>query len=552
MTPLARRTATLGGRSVAVDAPSTAVADGVVAALFALALGLFFSKAVGDWDFWFHLVVGRRVVEAGAIPDTNFYVAPLLGAPDGFYEWGFGTLLYLLQRAFGDAGIALLNMVCAAGAILVLALAGRRGLERNVWIAAAAVAVVPVALLVDVRAVARAELVLMLLMAVEIALLEAFRRHGGASVWWLPGLAFVLSNIHPSSLLLIAVAGLYALDHWFDDRSAALFRRYLGLIVAMFAAACVNPYGPTQVLLPFTMAGSEQLMGRVAEFFPLARSSHVPAFVAMALACAGSFAVARGPGWRARAALCMVFGGLTVMYTRNIAIFALVALLPLRDLAAWAITRRVVPAGLRESGVLAFGLVLAMAASLGVARAARGGFGFGVDLADLPSYAPRLAAHEAVHGVATLMERGGYMAWMTRKPVLADGRNYTYNDAFVAHDRVFSRQPDWASVLERYRIDVIFTPALQKVGGTPVPLLGALFYDERWRLCAVDETGLWFRRLEADAAGGLDKRIVLDRILDDVAATGARPKATDPVYRLALSGGVPGRRLAAPQPARCL
>ena len=57
-------------------------------------LVFFFYRPIEDYDIWFHMVVGREIVESGKIPDRMFYLLPLMGEPRVFIEWGFGLIYY--------------------------------------------------------------------------------------------------------------------------------------------------------------------------------------------------------------------------------------------------------------------------------------------------------------------------------------------------------------------------------------------------------------------------------------------------------------------------
>ncbi|MFZ5531807.1 MAG: hypothetical protein ACOY4U_12340, partial [Pseudomonadota bacterium] len=58
------------------------------------ALLAFFWRPIEDYDIWFYMVSGREIAATGKIPDTMFYLLPLLGEPASYIEWGFGLLYH--------------------------------------------------------------------------------------------------------------------------------------------------------------------------------------------------------------------------------------------------------------------------------------------------------------------------------------------------------------------------------------------------------------------------------------------------------------------------
>jgi hypothetical protein len=506
-----------------------------------LALLLFFAKRIDDYDLWFHLVVGREVVTSGQIPDRHFYIAPLLGQAEQFFEWGFGTLLYLIHSVAGATGVAITNALLAAGTMLALASAGSSEDHDHGELVGTAFAVAEFAPLVDLRAVMRPEMVLMASLAIAIPLLERFRSRGGRGVFVaLPALAFMLANIHPSVLILIGVAGMYGLAHWSEERTTAVAKRYGLLVGAMFVAACANPYGPQQVLLPFLMTADPVLMRSAVEFLPVRETVYAVPF-AIAVALVAASALVPMAHRRARVLVAILFAGLAWVYSRNIGLLAVGAFLPVRAGAAALVRLVLRKSSARVAVLFVAASLLAAGATLAAHRVSAANFGLDLDESAFPRYAAALRGNPRITGIAAPFHHGGYIAWKTGIPVLADGRNYTFNGALAEHDKAFSRADGWPQVLERARTNVVFVPTLQTAGGTPVPLLGGLVPHNEWALCAVDPLGSWFARTQIATGPGLDKRLSLDRMLAAIAREGHPQRPTDPVFALAQRFGDAGR-----------
>lgn len=508
---------------------------GLLAVIFA-----FFLKKMSDYDFWFHMVVGRETVETGAIPQHAFYIYQFLGVPEKFYEWGFGVILYTLYSVFGGNALSMLNAACAALAIFFLAIIRPANSSNTAFVVATTLTTGIVALYVDIRAVLRPEIMLAALIAVEIYLLETFRRKPKIIYLApLPLLVVLLTNSHPSAIFLITIAGIYGLWHWLAVRTKHMLAVYAALVVVMFLCGALNPYGFEQVLLPFKFAGAGKLISHVTEFLPVYQTGYFLPFILLTALVVASAFVPQGETKFARLMLAAVFCILTLRYTRNISLFAVVSYLPLRDLFIFVISR-VEKQNSRTTPVF----VALLAASLMVAvlvnsRIRDKNWGAGIDETGYPTYAYLLQGNKNITATATLFHLGGYMAWITHIPVLADGRNYTFNAALQDHNNIFSRQADWNLLLAKNGVDVIFTPLLQPFGKEPVPLLGALYYSPDWKLCAIEDSGIWFMRSSKTAGQGLNKDLILHRMMADIQASNARQREANPVYKLAKSIGNP-------------
>jgi hypothetical protein len=71
-------------------------------------------RLLGDYDVFFHMVVGREVLDRGHIPGEEFYILPRLGEASHHYEWGFGVLYYLVRSVAGVPGMVMTNALLGA------------------------------------------------------------------------------------------------------------------------------------------------------------------------------------------------------------------------------------------------------------------------------------------------------------------------------------------------------------------------------------------------------------------------------------------------------
>ncbi len=517
------------------NALSKLPARALIFSLLLVLLVLFFSKSLNDPDFWFHMTVGREAILSGHVPDKTFYISGLIGNPEKFYEWGFGTLLYLTHSAFGAKGLSVLNTVLATLAILLLVLQAWTAAGK--WVVPAAViATLIVAAGMDVRITLRPENVLFVAVAATIALLE-IRNRTTQDKWLypIPLIGLVMSNLHPSAIIVVGTIGCYLAQDIFKGRSWGAARALTLTAFATSIAAMLTPFGPEQLFLPFIFAADAGLTGQVVEFFPIMTTSSAPLFLAIFLAGLAAFAVKpRSPNAIARGLLFLTFTVLTLRYSRNLGLFAIASFNPLCHLIDTALTK----AESRLSKKMAIGiaclLLAALVTALGWYRYTRNNFGYGFRDGVFPSYALQLKDRDEVTAIASLFHFGGYLAWTTHKPVLVDGRNYSFNSVMQDHNQIFSRQPQWESLLAKHHIDTIFTPTLQPFKGTPVPLLGELYFSPNWKLCAMDEIGLWFARSDKVTGAGMDKDLIWKRMNFELQRKRAPLKSTDPVLKLSL------------------
>ena len=302
-------------------------AEALVFALLAVAL----LQKVFDWDIWYHLSIGREIASAFSIPGTEFLVYPNAGQPGEYHEWGFGLLFYSMHRAAGFWGMSLLNAAIAAATLWMLF----RAAGRNPWSS-------PVNLLVllavftwlQSRFIYRPEMILYLALAAELLLLERFQAE---KHWkWLapiPFIGMVLSQAHPSVIIVLIVLGAYAvqaaLEHRKQMKPLVIHAGwFLACGLGTVALSLLNPYGLQQLLLPLTFFRQEKLMMDIFEFTPALDSVDKWSFVTL-VACALAALLAQQRKRVADWLLFLMFAYLAFRHVRNIAVFALVMYVPM-------------------------------------------------------------------------------------------------------------------------------------------------------------------------------------------------------------------------------
>ncbi|HEY6867622.1 MAG TPA: hypothetical protein VI792_10205, partial [Candidatus Eisenbacteria bacterium] len=163
----------------------------------------------GDADVWQHLLVGKAIWSAHAVPRTNLWTWPTWGEPQVLPSWGFRALLWPFWAVGGVAGlIAWRWLTTLAAFALALATARRMGARGVITL----VVLVVCALVYRRRTQIRPETLVGILLALEIWILETRRAGGRDASPWLIGVAWVWANVHLSYPLGLAVLGFHALD----------------------------------------------------------------------------------------------------------------------------------------------------------------------------------------------------------------------------------------------------------------------------------------------------------------------------------------------------
>jgi hypothetical protein len=352
-------TARPGGRSPKAGA----LGAGVIPALLALLALSLAVLPIETPDVWYHLAAGRLMVATGHWPFVNTFSFTAPDYPWIDLHWMFQLLLYgayLLGGANGCIALAALLVVATAGVVYAV--------TRRYATPAAAALLVAVALAVaSPRFVPRPELLSFLLIAVYLALLDAYPRTGKALYLLVP-LQILWTNAQGIFTLGLALIGCYWAGAtlallplpagWREesgmDRGA--WRR-LTLVLALATAGCVvNPYGIAGALFPLrlfgTVAGGAFVSRRIAEFQSPFSAAFAPlvvdAWMVLMVAAAGSFALNLRRWHLGRVLAVAAFGYVGSLAIRNMALSAWLAAPAIAaNLAGWHAGRRATPPATR-------------------------------------------------------------------------------------------------------------------------------------------------------------------------------------------------------------
>ena len=499
------------------------------------ALLFFFWRPIEDYDIWFYMVSGREVAATGKIPDTMFYLLPLLGEPASYIEWGFGLIYHLAYVLGGYTGMTALN---AAFGATTLFLAYRAAIAKREWLhPVVLLALALVAWWITARINYRAETALLLSMAATLLALERYAEQGD----WLclipiPITGWLLIQLHPSTVFLLPVLGAYAIEFFFSPPAGRTRGHVVFLLtvtaLATLALASINPYGWRQVALPFTaLFSGKDLMNDITEYLPVMDTEYAFNFIAMT--ALGVLALVFQRERRISSGLLLaLFGMLTFLYVRNIGLFALVLLGPLVRLGLHTFPDKI-PQRLQRLGVS-----VVLAAWLGLPLW-QGKWGSGTKPGVFPEKSAAYLKQNLPGGhVLNFFDYGGYLAWVLGSGflVFVDGHDTMSNRAVQLHDAIFRADPGWENAVTQYRIDAIFTPAVMQFSGRMIPLIEHLAYSDTWKLVVREPSGLLFLRADLAVNAELDKRQVWEQLIEEAQRELHKfPDHPDPLAALATA-----------------
>jgi hypothetical protein len=467
-----------------------------------------------DPDLWWHLRLGRWILDNRVVPHQELFSFTAAGHPMVAHEWGSEVLFSLVSRVGGLLAVALLMAAVGWSALVALALRSRaRG---------AGPVVTAVAVLVGARAAepvlgTRPQVITVALVCWTLLLAERHLARGGRAVWLLAPLGLVWANLHGAFVIgvgaLALAAALEAMRRRLGRPGAAPWRRIAqlaGATAAMGALGCLNPNGPGLYRYVIQTSSSERLKP-IAEWH--APDFHDPANIGL-LVLLASFALLLALGGRPSLrdlGMAAVGLGAALLAVRNTSLAVALALpgwaVMLQQVvdrvaarrAARRAVRRTHPA--RAPALLAGGIVVAMALLVdGVvaARAAGDASDRGVARVYPACAASALASAPGVRVFAPYFH-SGYLV----ERLWPGGRVYLYGESvslgtrsFDDYERILGGGPQALRLLAGSGSNAVLTGA----GALQDTLDGS----SRWQKVLDDPSGLTLF-----AAPGLAARLTL-------------------------------------------
>ncbi len=210
---------------------------GLFALTYAFTAGL---RTVADMDLGWQMATGRWIVQHHKIPFTDVLSHTARGR-----EWIYPVLSQiLLYGAYSLGGYSLLSVLGAAACVGTIALQLRRASAVTALLALLAVP------LVAARTAPRAEMFTEVLIAAFLSLLWHYHRSGQGTLWLLPLLMCLWTNLHPGFIAGLGICASYVALEFGDAAVASLrpaafnrLRHAAPWLLATAGATLLNPWG---------------------------------------------------------------------------------------------------------------------------------------------------------------------------------------------------------------------------------------------------------------------------------------------------------------------
>lgn len=500
-----------------------------------------------DLDLWWHLAIGRSILEHGAVPTRDAWTVLGFGREYHDSHWLFQVLIAAADRAAGSIGV---QSVMVSLWLLALA-AVWRTVRRHVEPEVAAALVLLVALTSSERFLPRPELATVAALAWFVAELAQDRAWSAWRVARLALLQLLWTNSHGLFVLGPAVVGCHAVSAVLRSRPRGELVGLWSTVAATAVASLVNPWGLgawSYALLLMTEAsgGNGGLVSTLGEmtspFAAAARTS--PAmwcYYVLVMAFVAALVVLRGRRWlRGDVLVALITLALSVSGRRNVVLFAVASMPTLAEAIAavrWPSALRGSVARLSvltcATGIAA--AVLSGAYFLRLELPARTGFGATPSFfpASLGAFIRRSGFSGRILNSNTL---GGFVSYQLapKSLPLTDGRWELQDQAQLERALAASRtRGGWRSLLALYRLDGIL---LAHTSPEAAAMLPDLAQAADWKLVYLDNAAsFWLPTTQPNSTPALD--------LSDARSMPALARSEDALFVATFASAVGANRL---------
>jgi hypothetical protein len=279
------------------------------------------------------------------------------------------------------------------------------------------------------------------------------------------------------------------------------------VLFTSIAASTVNPYGITQLILPFKFALQNDILKQNSEFRPMMQTDLKYIFIINCLVTLAALAV-KGNRKISYYLLYAAFGYLAIKYHRNYALFILASYVP--TVTGYQLLlneyKKVRNNYLQKTLWLS---VITIAACVMVLTVKNDGWGLGKVEGMFPEKSADFIQKNKPEGrIFNYYELGGYLGWRLYSDysVSIDGRHYYYDTSYELHDKVFWHCDDWENILKKLDVNTVITPATSKIDAKIINLLYYLDASRDWILVNEEPSALLFiRKEQADKIKMIDK-----------------------------------------------
>jgi hypothetical protein len=431
-----------------------------------------FVASVQDPDFWWHMRIGRWMLDNGRLPSTDIFTFTVPGHVWTDHEYLTEILMWLIYRSTGVIGLSLSFGLLTWAAFWIMF----RQVRREPWV------IVGIGLAIGAVAGSpiwgpRAQMITFFLSCLELYWLQAYLSGRSRTIQFFPLVMVLWANLHGGwviGFVWLGVALVAELMAWAWDRENPAHRKHVRFlaIIAVFSVVAVaaTPHGFSLYPYPFQTEGSVAQQKLIVEWFsPDFHQVYLRPFEAMVFLVIIGFALRRPPLYEFL--LTLVGLGLALQSVRNVVLFVAVATPVMIQCysAYWkelSTARRwkldLPPRRIFAVVTAIVLLVIVLATSLRIADSLSPSRQQSLDASSYPiAAADWLAAHPEV---GTRMYNqygwGGYLA--NRFYPQVNRRVFIFGEAALMGDPLLNQyedvqtlRSDWKQVLDLYRVDYI-------------------------------------------------------------------------------------------------
>lgn len=451
---------------------------------------------VSDPDIWWHLRIGKWIVEHHSVPFNNWFSAFGLGRPWFAYSWLFEILVHVLYQRLGYVGLILYVYGTAIGMTVFLHRLVKRVESRPAYsVGLTAVAMFAMAPLLQPRP----WLLSILFFLIEFDLLLAVRASRNyRRLYWLLPLFTLWANVHVQFVYGFFLLGLATIEGPLVQRlrktqpslnnEQALSSGFMALITAgSIAATLINPYHIKlyAVLVDiFRQAGLYDLLSelKAMEFRTM------PDFIALILTLAAAYALGRYRSVNMFWGILFAVSTILAFRARRDVWFVTsvaVVLIPLLSKSATTVPRYVL--SITQKIFISLSVILLLLLMLRTSHTTEpelqaqltGTFPVkAVDFVEQQGYSGPLYNY---------YDWGGYLMWRFPEPIVSiDGRNQVHDmDRLRHYMGVWNGAPGWDSDHELASSQVV-------IAEKTLPLAQLLRMDSRFQLVYEDQISTVF------------------------------------------------------------
>jgi hypothetical protein len=469
-----------------------------------LAILMLFIEGFQDPDFWWHLRVGRWIVENGKLPSHDLFTFTVPDHVWTDHEYLTEVLMWLTYSATGTVGLAIaFGLITWAGFWLIYRQVRRRPFVIvGLGLALGALAGWPIW-------GPRAQMITFAFTCLELYWLQGYLSGRSRALTFFPLLMAVWANLHGGWVIGFAWLGLALVSElamWAWDGSNPAHKahaRFLAIITAASVVAVLaTPHGLSLYLYPFQTQGSVAQQKLIVEWFsPDFHQVYLRPFEAMIFIVVAGFALRRPTLYQF---LLVVAGlGLALQSVRHIALFVAAATPVMisiysdywKELAAGKGWKFQLPARPVFAIVTAVVLVLViLVAAIKIdsdinpsVQAKLDASSYPIGAADWLGTHPEVGTH-----MYNQYGWGGYLAYRfypdPNRKVFIFGEAELMGDPLLnEYNDVQNLRPDWMAILDKYKIDYV-------VFNTGEALSNVLATQPAWKVVYQDKVATIFAR----------------------------------------------------------